>query len=203
MHAIQHPITKETSGGASQDVPSNPNILKVSLLRARTPVSPLVPPRDVSRDAAVAPAAASADAPTSPSDKPGHAAAFGLLEDVKRFIPLLLKENEALRTGMARLEERSRQEIETLQDQTREWQSVADELTAEVTTLEAAILDLKRQLRAAEADIAKERELASKAGQEAAEAECLSKLFEDTVISSFGIGTMFQEAVERIGSAQA
>ena len=201
MHAIQHPITQETAGGAPQDVPPNPNISKVSLLRARSPASPLAPSREVPRDPA--PSAAGAEAATSPSDKPGHAAAFGLLEDVKRFIPLLLKENEELRAGLERREERSRQEIEALQDQTREWQSVADELTAEVTTLEAAVLDLKRQLRAAEAEVARERELASKAGQEAAEAECLSKLFEDTVISSFGIGTMFQEAVERIGAAKA
>lgn len=197
MHAIPHPIPPELSGGATQTAPSSANVLKVSLLRARAPVAP---PRDV-RAASAAPDGASAT--TSPAERTGHAAAFGLLEDVKRFIPLLLKENEDLRAGMAHLEDRSRREIETLQAQTREWQSVADELTAEVTTLEANILDLQRQLRSAEAEAAKERDFASKAGQEAAEAECLSRLFEDTVISSFGIGTMFQEAVGRIGAAKA
>lgn len=204
MHAIQQPITKEPAAGAPQEVPANPNVLKVSLLRARSPASPLAQPREAARPAGDgAPAAAGAGAAAAPAEKPGHAAAFGLLEDVKRFIPLLVKENEELRTGMARLEERTRQEIASLQDQTREWQAVADELTGEVTTLEAVILDLKAQLRAAEADVARQRDLASKAGQEAAEAECLSKLFEDTVISSFGIGTMFQDAIVRIGATKA
>ena len=201
MQAIQHPIVPEPAGGATQTGPSSPNVLKVSLLRARAPAPPLAQPHDVSP--AAAPAAASVGATIPPAERTGHAAAFGLLEEVKRFIPLLVKENEDLRTGMARLEDRTRQEIARLQDQTREWQAVADELTGEVTTLESVILDLKTQLRAAEADVARQRDLASKAGQEAAEAECLSKLFEDTVISSFGIGTMFQDAVERIGAAKA
>ena len=202
MHAIQNPIPPEVSGGATQTVPSSANVLKVSLLRARSPAPLVAQPRDLPA-ASAAPDGASAGAAPSAAERTGHAAAFGLLEDVKRFIPLLLKENEDLRAGMARLEDRSRREVETLQGQTREWQSVADELTAEVTTLEATILDLQRQLRSAEAEAAQERDLASKAGQEAAEAECLTRLFEDTVIASFGIGTMFQEAVVRIGAAKA
>ncbi len=52
-----------------------------------------------------------------------------------------------------------------------------------------------------ESIVAIEKELASKAGQDAAEAECLSKLFEDTVIRSFGVGTMFQDALARIEAA--
>ncbi len=131
--------------------------------------------------------------------KGDHHKAFRLLEDVKEFIPQILGENELLRTNLLELKSQAEIEIEAADQRTREWKISAETYKETIDTLEVMILDLRSKLQRAESVVAIERELSSKAGQEAAEAECIAKLFEDTVIQSFGIGTMFQNAISRIG----
>ncbi len=145
----------------------------------------------------------SADDPQSGSptlvSKGDHHKAFRLLEDVKEFIPQILGENELLRTNLLELKSQAEVEIEAAEQRTNEWKISAETYKETIDTLELMILDLRSKLQRAESVVAIERELSSKAGQEAAEAECIAKLFEDTVIQSFGIGTMFQNAISRIG----
>ena len=124
--------------------------------------------------------------------------AFRLLEDVKSFIPLVLRENELLKQNLIVLKAQAEGQIEAAEAKTQEWKYAADALKGQVDILESTVLDLRVKLQRAESILIVEKELSSKAGQEAAEAECLAKLFEDTVIQSFGIGTMFQDALARI-----
>ncbi|MGI4765768.1 MAG: hypothetical protein ACRYGP_12035, partial [Janthinobacterium lividum] len=133
-----------------------------------------------------------------PRKKGGHHKAFRLLEDVKAFIPQILNDNDLLRQSLVELRLQAEHGIESAEAQAREWKTSAELLKDQVTCLEATILDLKSQLHRSESIVAIEKELSSRSGQEAAEAECLSKLFEDTVIRSFGIGSLFQDALARI-----
>ena len=124
--------------------------------------------------------------------------AFRLLDDVKAFIPRIIRENDHLRQNILAIKSQAEMEIEAAESRSQEWQSSAEALKGQVEILEAMVLDLKSQLVRSESIVAIEKELSSKAEKEAAEAECLAKLFEDTVTQSFGIGTMFQDALRRL-----
>lgn len=136
-----------------------------------------------------------------PRAKGGHHKAFRLLEEVKAFIPQILQENDLLRHSLVDVRSQAEHEIESAEAQAWEWKTSAELLKDQVASLEAMVLELRSKLDMSESIVAIEKELASKAGQDAAEAECLSKLFEDTVIRSFGVGTMFQDALARIEAA--
>ncbi len=200
MLARQLPEFADIKPTALADPTSTPKLARLSLLQTRSTLgtAPAKPDAGRDADAAVSPETSTADTPSSPPAQTASNDAFALLEEVKRFIPLLMKENDELRASLDAHNRKAQADVRLLQDQANEWQSVADELTAEVTSLGATVLDLRGRLERAESAAAGEREVATKASQQAAEAECLSKLFEDTVISSFGIGTMFQNARARI-----
>ncbi len=134
----------------------------------------------------------------APSDEPARPAAFRLLDDVKRFIPQILQDNDLLRRNLLDLKSQAEVEIEAAEQQAQEWKASAETLKGQVAAFETMVLELRAKLLRAEAALAVEKELSSKAGQDAAEAECLSKLFEDTVIQSFGVGTTFQDALARL-----
>ena len=124
--------------------------------------------------------------------------AFRLLDDVKTLIPKMLAENDSLKRNLTKLKSEAEMEIEATEARLQNAENANGILRSQVETLEAMVLDLRGKLQKSEGLVAIEKELSSKVGQEAAEAECLAKLFEDTVISSFGNGTMFQDALTRI-----
>ena len=125
--------------------------------------------------------------------------AFRLLDDVRRFIPQILQDNDLLRHNLLALKSEAEAEIEASEQGAREWKAAAETLKGQVAALETMVLELRAKLQRSEAALAMEKELSSKADKDAAEAECLSKLFEDTVIQSFGVGTTFQDALARLG----
>lgn len=133
----------------------------------------------------------------------GRPDAFRLLDDVKRFIPQILQDNDLLRQNLVELKSQAEAEIEAAEQGARDWKASAEILKGQVAALETMVLDLRAKLTRSETTLAVEKELSSKAGQDAAEAECLSKLFEDTVIESFGVGTTFQDALARLGAPTA
>lgn len=135
--------------------------------------------------------------PADPKDN--VPSAFDILEDVKNFIPNVMRENDRLRHSIVAIQSQAEKEILAAETMAQDWKSLAESFKAQITTLEAMVLDLRSKLQTTEFAAAADREIASKSMQDAAEAECLSKLFEDKVISSFGIGTMFQDALARIG----
>ncbi|RYB03273.1 hypothetical protein [Lichenibacterium ramalinae] len=135
-----------------------------------------------------------------PADPKDNAlSAFDILEDVKNFIPNVMRENDRLRHSIVAIQSQAEKDILTAETMAHDWKSLAESFKSQITTLEAMVLDLRSKLQTTEFAAAADREIASKSMQDAAEAECLSKLFEDKVISSFGIGTMFQDALARIG----
>lgn len=138
----------------------------------------------------------------TPASKTEQQKAFRLLEDVKDFIPKILQENELLRQNLLALKSQAEAEIESADARSREWEEANRSMKLQVETLEAMVFDLRGKLQRAEGAAAIEKELSSKISQEAAEAECIAKLFEDTVIQSFGAGSMFQNALARIGDAK-
>ena len=139
----------------------------------------------------------SSDALTSIS-KNDPQKAFRLPEDVKVLIPKILAEKELLKLNLVELKSQAEAQIEATEERSQASEAANGALRSKIETLEAMVLDLRAKLQKSEGLIAVEKELSSKVSQEAAEAECLAKLFEDTVISSFGVGTMFQDALTRI-----
>ena len=174
---------------------------KFVLLRSR-----FLSPADRQKGAGATPPAAPAvkEAPKElkVAVKRDHKQAFSLLEDVKEFIPKLLKENDLLKQNIFEIKCQAEAEIDAAESQSGEWKLSIEVLKKQIESLEATNLDLRVRLQRSEAVVAIEKELASKVGQDAAEAECLAKLFEDTVIQSFGVGSMFQDALAKAVSDQ-
>ena len=186
----------DASGGAGADKDPRFVLLKTRL------ASPVVAVAPVIQEPSTAPlqGEAAGEGQQGGVANPDQHKAFRLLETVRDFIPQIVRENDLLRQNIYELKSQAEAEIEAAERQMREWKTSADALQTRVDTLESVVLDLRSKLQRAESVAAIEKELSSKASREMAEAECLAKLFEDTVIASFGVGTMFEDALTRIAT---
>ncbi len=113
-------------------------------------------------------------------------AAFELLNEVAKAFPVLMERCEKLDAALSETKDLARVEIEASNDVAREWQQIAGALKLQVDGLEKGLKAMKQRAEAAEQQAASLRETADKSQHAAAEAECLSSLFQEKVISSFG-----------------
>ncbi len=132
-----------------------------------------------------------------------HNVALKLLDEVSSVVPVLVQENQALRLKLTIAKERAAIDIESARELACEWRKTAEEMELRANALEAQLKEFQERAERAEQAANADRELALKSTQDAAEAECLSSLFEDKVLSSFGIGSLFQTAMDKIRTRDA
>jgi hypothetical protein len=157
--------------------------------------------RPTSETAAVVPAASSpapAPAPTAPAAVPSEPpqrqsdVAFSLLEQAAAALPALLDRCRALEADLV-----------VAGSQTREWQQKAAATALKVESLEKTLDAMRQRAEAAEQQAAAVTELAAKSQHQAAEAECLSSLFHDKVVTAFGIGSPAHGVLEAVKARTA
>ena len=132
------------------------------------------------------------------SESRSHSIAINLIDEVSSIIPMLVEENETLRTVLKRDRERLEADVERATLVACEWRKSAEAAKQQVEALSRNLLEVTERLERSEAKLQSEKELSSKSARDAAEAECLSSLFEEKLLSSFGAGSAFQATLDRI-----
>ena len=127
-----------------------------------------------------------------------HSIAINLIDEVSSIIPVLVDENETLRAALKRDREKLEADVERATLVACEWRKSAENAKAQIETLERKLAETAERLDRSEARLVSEKELASRSARDAAEAECLSSLFEEKLLSSFGTGSLFQQTLDRI-----
>ena len=169
--------------GAEKD---NVSLLRRVQLEQRKPTLPMSGPAKPAPEAA------------KPGDSHSHSIAIHLIDEVSSIIPILVEENETLRTVLKRDRDRLEADVERATLVACEWRKSAESAKLQVENLERKLAELTERLERSETRLQSEKELASKSARDAAEAECLSSLFEEKLLSSFGAGSLFQATLNRI-----
>ena len=168
------------------------------------PASPVVPSagarvlgtidfRQIARRAALPPAIVPQSAtPTPPRT------ALELLAEVSEALPAVLARCRALEAALATSRETGRAELEAANEVIREWQGIAETTRAQLEAADDNATALRHRAEAAEATLEVVRGDVDRAQQAAAEAECLSSLFEEKVMAAFGVGTPGHSIMESV-----
>lgn len=144
-----------------------------------------------------APVAAS---PPSPSPRVKSDTALDLLGEVAAALAALMNRCQTLEEGIAATKEQARLDVEAAQDVAREWQEVATTLKGQITGADRALSSMRQRAEAAEHELALTQAVVDQSQKAAAEAECLTSLFQDKVIASFGIGSAGHSILESVRS---
>lgn len=134
------------------------------------------------------------------SNRKGQSMALDLIDEVSAFLPELMDRNDKLQRSIEELKQKHEAEMESATLLVCEWRRSAEMAKLKSDHLEKRLQETTERMERAEANLASQTELTVQAGREAAEAECLSSLFEDKVLRSFGAGSLFQEALEKARS---
>lgn len=124
--------------------------------------------------------------------------AIDLLGEVAAALTTLMARCKTLESALAAAKDEARAEIETAQDVAREWQEVAATLKAKVDDADRTLSAMRARAEAAERELALTQADADRSQKAAAEAECLSSLFQETVIASFGVGSAGHSILENV-----
>ena len=154
--------------------------------------------RDITRrpPTALAPTAVPAPAPAAPVPRPYTDTAFELLGEVSKAFPALVQRCTQLEADLAETRDMARAEIETAGEVAREWQQIATALKMQVEGLETGFAAMKQRAEAAEQTALALRQDVEQSQHAAAEAECLSSLFQEKVIASFGVDSLLHPMLE-------
>ena len=99
---------------------------------------------------------------------------------------------------MAATKEQARLDVESAQDVAREWQEVATTLKGQITQADRALSVMRQRAEAAEHELALTQAVVDQSQKAAAEAECLTSLFQEKVIASFGVGSAGHSILESV-----
>ena len=124
--------------------------------------------------------------------------ALDLLCEASTALPALMARCHGLEAALADSKEKGRVDLEAANEVAREWQGVAERLRTQLEAVEKNAAALRSRAETAEADLTAVRADADRAHQTAAEAECLSSLFQEKVIAAFGIGSPGHTILESV-----
>ena len=132
----------------------------------------------------------------APSVRQASEVALDLLGEVSKALPFLMARCQQLEVDLIAAQETARADVETANEVAREWQQIAGALKLQVDGLEKGLKVMKQRAEAAEERVAALREETDRSQHAAAEAECLSSLFQEKVISSFGSNSLMHPILE-------
>lgn len=115
--------------------------------------------------------------------------AFELLSQASTALPALMARCQQLETEIAVVRDKAQKEVESTQNLVRWWQGVAEEVKGQNEILQRDLEAMTRRAEAAETDTETAQDFAEKTRQQVAEAECLTALFQEHVMSALGEGT--------------
>ncbi len=162
------------------------------LMRRAPPTPQLVsvggePPAQAAREAA--------PKPSGPAN-----VALELVNEVATALPTLMRRCQSLEKALSTTKEQARRDVETASAKAAEWQQKVGTLRTRVEQLESELAVLRQRAEAAEREVASIRATAEKSQRAAAEAECLASLFQEKVLTAFGVGTAGHSILEGVRS---
>lgn len=155
--------------------------------------------RTLARRIGAVPAAAG-PVPPAPAARVKSDTALDLLGEVSSALTALMSRCQALEDGMAATKEQARLDVDSAQDVAREWQEVATTLKGQITQADRALSVMRQRAEAAEHELALTQAVVDQSQKAAAEAECLTSLFQEKVIASFGVGSAGHSILESVRS---
>lgn len=124
--------------------------------------------------------------------------ALQLLGEVANALATLMSRCQDLEHAMAATKEQARLDVDSAQDVAREWQEVATTLKKQIDQGDKTLSAMRQRAEAAEHELALTQAVVDQSQKAAAEAECLSSLFQEKVIASFGIGSAGHSILESV-----
>ncbi len=168
-------------------------------LKATTPIDfRQIARRTTAPLTSLAPATPARAPEAPPVGRPASDVALDLLSEVSTALPALMGRCQSLEETIATTQEQARADLEAANDVAREWQQIAHTLKVQVEELEKEVAAGKRRAEAAEQESVSIRSVAERSQKAAAEAECLSSLFQEKVIASFGVGSAGHSILESV-----
>lgn len=183
VQKIERPSVAKFEVVPSGPMPGQPPV-PADRVAAERPASPVTRPRPL----------------TVERDRQLPDVALGLLSEVSSALPALMQRCRTLETELATSQEQAGVELRALKEVAREWQRVANVLKAQVEQLQQDATGLRARAEAAEQETATVKGSVDKMQHAAAEAECLTLLFQNKVIAAFGAGSESHAILQSVRS---